>query len=84
MIYWTLDPEDWNTTDPDAIYDYVIQHVTDGSIVLSHETYESTLLAYQRIIPELLSQGYQIVTVTELLSHKQNNLHPGEVYPQIR
>jgi len=80
LINWNIDPEDWNTKDPDDVYDLVMAHIKNGAIILSHEIYHSTLIAYQRIIPELLDRGYQLVTVSELLKHKVGELEPGRVY----
>jgi peptidoglycan/xylan/chitin deacetylase (PgdA/CDA1 family) len=80
IIYWSVDPEDWNTTDSEAVFDSVMQQTKDGSIILSHEIYKSTLIAYQRLIPELLSRGFQFVTVSELLSYRIGELTPGDVY----
>ncbi|MCL2628759.1 MAG: polysaccharide deacetylase family protein [Oscillospiraceae bacterium] len=80
MINWNVDPEDWNTKDVDKVYDAVMAQVKDRAIILSHEIYHSTLEAYKRLIPELLSQGYQIVTVSELLKLKYNDLTPGNIY----
>jgi len=80
MINWNVDPEDWNTKDVDKVYDAVMAQVKDRAIILSHEIYHSTLEAYKRLIPELLSMGYQIVTVSELLKLKYNELTPGNVY----
>ena len=80
IIYWSVDPEDWNTKDSDAVYNSVLQHVRNGSIILSHEIYKSTLEAYKRLVPELLAEGYQIVTVSELLHYKYGELTPGHVY----
>ena len=84
MIYWTVDPEDWNTKDSNEVYNAVMNTVANGSIILSHEIYKSTLAAYQRLIPELLSHGYQFVTITELLEFKSVTLDPGDVYPMMR
>jgi len=85
IIYWTVDPEDWNTKDSEEVYNNVMTsvHLKDGAIILSHEIYKSTLEAYRRIIPELLSRGYQFVTVSELLEHLHGELTPGQVYPHI-
>jgi len=80
IIYWSVDPEDWNTKDSDAVYNAVMHQVKNGSIILSHEIYKSTLVAYERLIPELLSQGYQFLTVSELLQYKYGRLTPGHVY----
>jgi len=80
MINWNVDPEDWNTKDVDKVYNEVMEQVKDRAIILSHEIYHSTLEAYKRLIPELLSQGYQIVTVSELLKLSHSTLTPGHVY----
>jgi peptidoglycan/xylan/chitin deacetylase (PgdA/CDA1 family) len=80
IINWNVDPEDWNTKDADAVYNAVMEQVKDRAIILSHEIYGSTLEAYTRLIPELLSQGYQIVTVSELLFYTHGRLTPGQVY----
>jgi peptidoglycan/xylan/chitin deacetylase (PgdA/CDA1 family) len=80
MVNWNVDPRDWDTKDADSVYHAVLGAVSDGSIILSHEIYRSTLDAYTRLIPELLSRGFQIVTVSELLYHRHGELTPGHVY----
>ena len=84
MIYWTVDPEDWNTKNPVDIFHAVMNQIENGSIILSHETYKSTLAAYERLIPELLMHGYQFVTITEFLRFNSVTLEPGDVYPMMR
>ena len=80
LVNWNVDPEDWNTKDPDAVYNAVMHQVKNNAIILSHEIYKSTLIAYQRLIPDLLAHGYQIVTVSELLTIRLGELEPGRVY----
>jgi len=80
LVNWSVDPEDWNTKDSNEVYNQVMIQVKEGSIILSHEIYKSTLEAYKRLIPDLLSQGYQFVTVTELLRYNHGPLTPGHVY----
>ena len=80
MVNWNVDPRDWDTKDADSVYHAVLGAVSDGSIILSHEIYRSTLDAYARLIPELLLRGFQIVTVSELLYHRHGELTPGHVY----
>ena len=80
IIHWSVDPEDWNTDDPEEVFFSVMQQIKDGSIILSHEIHKSTLIAYQRLIPELLNRGFQLVTVSEMLNYRVRELIPGEVY----
>jgi len=84
MIYWTVDPEDWKVTNTDEIYNSIMNTIANGSIVLSHELFQPTFAVYQRLIPELLSHGYQFITITELLDLKSVELNPGDVYPMMR
>jgi len=57
-----------------------MEQVTDRAVIISHEMYGSTLEAYKRLIPELMLQGYQFITVSELLNHVHGTLKPGQVY----
>lgn len=47
-----------------------MSNVKDGDIILMHEIYESTADAVDRIVPELVEQGYQLVTVSQLVKMK--------------
>ena len=79
--YWTIDTEDWNSRDANAVYDSVIGKVKDGDIILMHEIYDSTADALDRIIPKLLEEGYQLVTCSELVQAKSGNPPvPGTEY----
>ncbi len=77
---WSLDTEDWAKMDADAEYDSVIGHVSDGEIVLMHDIHEPSVEAAIRIIPELINQGYKLVTVSELAEAKGINLEVGKSY----
>ena len=70
IYYWTIDTEDWRSRDADAVYDKVIDSVSDGDIILMHEIYNSTADAVKRIVPKLLKKGYQLVTCKELMYAK--------------
>ena len=80
LIYWSVDPKDWKTRNADAVYSAVMGHVSDRAIVLSHDLYATTAEAYERILPEMLSKGYQLVTVSELLYYSGKTLEAGSVY----
>ncbi|MBQ5347689.1 MAG: polysaccharide deacetylase family protein [Ruminococcus sp.] len=70
IYYWTIDTEDWRSRDADAVYDKVIDSVSDGDIILMHEIYNSTADAVKRMVPKLLKKGYQLVTCKELMYAK--------------
>lgn len=51
-----------------------------GAIVLCHDKAKKTAEAFARIVPELLSRGYQLVTVSELLHYSDDGFHAGWIY----
>lgn len=77
VIIWSVDSADWKLkgrqTEPqrqenvDAIVNNVLSTVRDGDIILMHDLYENTLEAFCRIADTLKAQGYELVTVSELL-----------------
>lgn len=77
-ILWSIDTLDWKTKNVDAIFNEVIGKVTNGDIVLMHDIYETSVQAVDKMIPALLEQGFQIVTISELAVAKQINLLPGQ------
>ncbi|MCL1807180.1 MAG: polysaccharide deacetylase family protein [Oscillospiraceae bacterium] len=80
IINWSVDPWDWKVRDADSVYNAIMKNVKDRAIILSHDLYGTTADAMERVIPELIAQGYQLVTVSELLSFTYDELEPGKVY----
>ena len=66
-IQWNVDSLDWKGLSADEIYKRVTEKVVPGSIVLFHNAAEHTPEALPGIIEYLLSEGYTIVPVSELL-----------------
>lgn len=67
FILWSVDPDDWRDRDADIVYQRVMANAKPGAIILSHDIYTTTAAAYERIIPDLINQGYTLVTVSDLL-----------------
>lgn len=70
LYYWSLDTQDWKYRDANKVYNAVMKHVEDGDIILMHEIYDSTAAAVEKMVPELIKQGYQLVTCEELIMAK--------------
>ncbi|MDR3121279.1 MAG: polysaccharide deacetylase family protein, partial [Clostridiales bacterium] len=51
MINWSVDTLDWKSRNADTVYKNIMADAKDGSIVLCHDLYESTLKAVERAIP---------------------------------
>jgi len=71
IVLWTVDSNDWKIKNAEKIAANVLRDIGDGDIVLFHDTHERTFKALEIIIPKLIEEGYQLVTVSEL---KQVNL----------
>lgn len=85
LIQWDVDPEDWKDGQtPEAVVDNIMQNVKPGSIVLMHDTYGSTAKAVEMVVPKLLEEGYQLVTVSELFELYERPLEPHVQYYNAR
>lgn len=72
---WHQDTKDWKTPGVDAIVNKVLKNARNGDIVLFHDHVEGskqTVGALERILPELQARGFKMVTVSELMRHKQS------------
>ncbi len=70
IVMWTVDSSDWKIKDSEILYTNIINEVENYDIVLFHDTYESTYNALLKIIPKLIDEGYQLVTISELKQNK--------------
>ena len=80
LVNWSVDTLDWKNKNADAVYKAIMSQTRDGSIILCHDLHKTTVDAMERVIPELIAQGYQLVTVSELLSHSEKEITAGQVY----
>ena len=68
IILWDVDSLDWKYRETDPTYNEIMNNVKDGSIILLHDLYDTSVDAALLAMKELLKQGYQFVTVSELLN----------------
>jgi peptidoglycan/xylan/chitin deacetylase (PgdA/CDA1 family) len=80
LIQWSVDTMDWSSRNADAVVAKIKSNVKDGDIVLMHDLYDSTAEATEQIVPWLVAEGYQIVTVSEMMAVKGITMQPGEIY----
>lgn len=72
-ILWSVDTLDWKHRDKEKVIKIIKDSGNlDGKVILMHSLYDSTAEATKEIIPWLKEQGYQLVTVSELLAYKYN------------
>lgn len=81
IILWSLNSKDWVNFDDRHMINYILKNIRPGDIILFHDSggffaaeggnrYE-TVLAIPRLIERLEEKGYKFVTISELLSHSQ-------------
>lgn len=84
IINWCVDSLDWKYRDADKVIEEIRKTKNlDGRIILMHVIYDSTLEAVKRLIPDLINEGYQLVTVSELADYKGFELEDGKIYYQF-
>ncbi|MEE0425956.1 MAG: polysaccharide deacetylase family protein [Blautia sp.] len=66
-VLWDVDTLDWKSKNVDCIMRLVRSQVKDGSIILMHDGYQTSVDAAVQIMDELLERGYEFVTVDQLL-----------------
>lgn len=69
-ILWTLDTIDWRKPNPSVIVSRIVNKRTPGALVLMHPT-APTVQALPELIALLKKDGYQLVTVSQLLSSER-------------
>ena len=67
MIQWDCDSLDWKKLSVEEMYNRVINNVQNGSIILFHNGVKNTPEALDKILTKLKTDGYEFVTVSELI-----------------
>ncbi len=80
MINCSIDTKDWAGATTEDIINTITTQKKDGAIVLMHENYAATAEAMETLIPQLVAEGWQIVSVSELFKAKGLELKDGQVY----
>ena len=67
MIQWDCDSLDYQKLSVEEMYNRIINKVQNGSILLFHNGVENTPEALDKILTKLKTDGYEFVTVSELI-----------------
>ena len=82
IINWNVDTQDWSNRNAQSVKEAIMK-AEDGSVVLMHDLYKTTVEGVLAAIDELQSRTdktYAFVTVSELAAVKGITLEPGVVY----
>lgn len=66
-VMWSIDTKDWTTQNVDCIVREAVKHAEDHDIILMHDSYQSTVDAVKRVIEQLEAEGFEFVTVDEII-----------------
>ncbi len=69
-ILWSVDPLDWKHPGAAVIGQRILAGASAGGIVLSHDIHGQTVDCMPATLDALIAQGYQFVTVSQLLAMK--------------
>ena len=71
IILWSVDSLDWKSRNAFSVKKKVESSVAPGGIVLMHDIHPSTADALPSLLTQLEKEGYQFVTVSQLLNWKK-------------
>ena len=80
LMGWTVDSRDWESRDALAILAEVQKASFDGAVILMHDIYDTTVDAVAPTIDWLRKQGYEFVTIEEMVQARGRELEPGILY----
>lgn len=66
-VLWNVDSLDWKLQNTERIVRRVEKDVKSGDIILMHDIFKTSVEAALRIVDDLQKQGYEFVTVEELM-----------------
>ncbi|MCI8307967.1 MAG: polysaccharide deacetylase family protein [Lachnospiraceae bacterium] len=84
VILWNVDTLDWKTLNAKKVIKAATKDIEDGDIILMHDIYNSTAEAVETIVPKLLSQGFQIVSISELFKYRDVTPKKHKVYFNLK
>lgn len=70
-IQWSIDTLDYNGLTGEQMWERIKPKLENGSIILMHNGTENTALSLDMIIKNIKQQGYNLVTVSDLI-YKEN------------
>ena len=80
LIAWSVDPEDWKYRNADTVCKNLVNGAYDGAILLVHDIHKTSIPGALAAIDKLLDEGYEFVTVEQLLARRGVTPENGKVY----
>ena len=80
IICWDVDTLDWQDKTPSRIRNTVLDQTRDGSILLFHDIFPTSVEAALLCVDALMAEGFRFVTLEELFSLRGVTPENGQVY----
>lgn len=79
-ILWNVDTLDWKYKNSNRVYKEIIKHAEDGNIILLHDIFKTSVNGVLKAMDELKKQGYEFVTIDEMVYLKNIKLDKSKTY----
>ena len=79
-IIWSVDSRDWESLNSNSVRYTIVNNSFDGAIVLVHDIHKTSIPGALMAIDDLLAEGYEFVTVSELYRRRGVELQDGQKY----
>lgn len=80
IINWSMDSLDWSLRNEKKVREKIVKETYDGCIILCHDIHKTTIPAALGAIDDLLKEGYEFVTVSELYRRRGRELDLHKVH----
>ena len=67
VIQWSIDSLDWKGLNGEQMWNRISEKLSCGDIILMHNDTDYTAQALPGILANIAQQGYQMVTVSDLI-----------------
>ena len=80
IVFWSVDPHDWDKEKSAQVLPYLLSHASAGDIILMHDLTEHSVSAALSFIDTMYAKGYEFCTVSELAALSGETLSSGTYY----
>ena len=77
VIQWAIDSRDWETKNSARTVSTITQSTYPGTIILTHDSQPTTVVALDSIIKNLKAKGYEFTTISKMFG---DSLHANYQY----
>ena len=84
IILWSVDTLDWKYRNAQTVRQNIVNGAKDGAIILLHDIHPTSVAGAIMAIDDLRQQGYEFVTVEDLLRRNGGDESAGKVYSSVK